>query len=220
MLIPVGDDNERKRTPYFNYLLIGVNLAVFALFFFRPEVDYEEIVYDHGLIPQTWNLLDGLTSMFLHAGILHVLGNMLFLWIVGDNVEDKFGHIPYLFFYLAAGGAAAAAQVMMSTGDMMTVPMIGASGAVSGALGAYLVLFPKAKIKMILWIYIIIIPFRVSAWAVILIWAGLQALQAWQETQGSLSNVAVWAHLGGFAFGAAVGILWWLLKPFRSKESE
>ncbi|MHC4605384.1 MAG: rhomboid family intramembrane serine protease [Planctomycetota bacterium] len=216
MLIPIGDVAPREKTPVVNYALIGVNLVVFALIFFKTEGRYGEVLISHGLVPGEWNLLDGLTSMFLHAGIIHLLGNMLLLWIAGDNVEDRFGHAPYFVFYLAAGAAAAAAQVMLSTGErMLESPIVGASGAVSGVIGAYLVFFPRSRIKMLLWIIIPLHVFRIPSWTVILLWVALQAWMAWQETQGVVSNIAVWAHLGGFAFGFAVALLVRMMSPFR-----
>ena len=218
MLIPIGDIAPRSRTPVINYLLIGANVLVFLLYAMRPQPEYQEIVISYGLTPSQFEWQDMLTSMFLHAGIFHLFGNMLFLWITGDNVEDRFHHLPFFLFYLAGGAAAAGTQMFMSTAKMAEIPMIGASGAVSAVIGAYLILFPGSRIKLLFWFFIIVHVFRVRSWTVILLWIGLESLHAWQETQGALeSTVAVWAHLGGFAFGVAAAILWKLFSPFRNR---
>jgi membrane associated rhomboid family serine protease len=138
-----------------------------------------------------------LYSMFLHGSLLHIGGNMLFLWIFGNNIEDRFGHVPYLLFYLAAGLIAAAAQVAVQTNS--TVPIIGASGAIAGVMGAYLVLYPRAPI--LAYIFPIFI-FRIRAAYLLLFWFVTQFFV------GSNSNVAWVAHVGGFAFGVIVGLIW------------
>lgn len=217
MLIPIGDIAPRQKTPFVNYGLLGLNVFVFLLTGFQAEEDLQKIVNDHGLIPKTWSVVDVFTSMFLHANFLHLFGNMLFLWIAGDNVEDRFGHVSYLAFYLAVGVAAAAAQVLMTTTAGSTLPMIGASGAVSGVLGAYLILFPFSRVKMLLWLFVIVHVFTVPSWTVILLWIAAEALQAYRETQGEMTPVAVWAHLGGFAAGFVMALFRRLLSPFRPK---
>jgi len=218
MLIPIGDEASRRRIPFVNYLLIGANVAAFVAYGTRPVAEYEEIVLRHGLIPESWDWQDALTSMFLHAGWLHLLGNMLLLWISGDNIEDRFGHLPYLAFYLFSGGAAAAAQVVLAAPEARALPMIGASGAVAGTIGAYLVLFPRNRIKMLLYLVFIVHFFRVPAWSLILLWVTLEGLRAWEETQGTVTPIAVWAHLGGFAFGAGAALLWRIARMFRSRD--
>ena len=218
LIIPIGDIAPRTKTPVINYLLIGANILVFLLYATRPQPEYQETVLSHGLTPNHFEWMDVLTSMFLHAGFLHLFGNMLFLWIAGDNVEDRFNHLPFLLFFLAGGAAAAGTQMFMSTEAMRSIPMVGASGAVSAVIGSYLILFPSSKIKILLWVFIFVRVFHVRSWTVILAWIGFESLHAWQETQGALeSTVAVWAHLGGFAFGVSVAILWKLFSPFRKR---
>jgi membrane associated rhomboid family serine protease len=138
-----------------------------------------------------------LYSMFLHGSLLHIGGNMLFLWIFGNNIEDRFGHIPYLLFYLAAGLIAAAAQVAVQSSS--TVPIIGASGAIAGVMGAYLVLYPAAKILTYIFPFFVL---RIRAAYVLLFWFASQFFL------GSNSDVAWMAHVGGFTFGVIVGLVW------------
>ena len=144
------------------------------------------------------------TSMFLHGGLMHLIGNMLYLWVFGDNVEDCMGHGRFLVFYLVCGVLASLTQVAVDPGSM--VPTIGASGAVSGVLGAYLLLHPKAKVLIPIWI----IPVYVPAWILLILWIGMQIFSAWNggPTGG---GVAWWAHIGGFVAGAILVI------PFRHK---
>ena len=138
-----------------------------------------------------------LYSMFLHGSLLHIGGNMLFLWIFGNNIEDRFGHIPYLLFYLAAGLVAAAAQIAAQPNS--TVPIIGASGAIAGVMGAYLVLYPAAKILTYIFPFFVL---RMRAAYVLIFWFASQFFL------GSNSDVAWMAHVGGFAFGVIVGLVW------------
>ena len=142
------------------------------------------------------------TSMFLHGGFMHLLGNMLYLWVFGDNVEDSMGHFRFLAFYLICGVLASLAQVVAEPGS--TTPTIGASGAVSGVLGAYLMLHPKAKVLIPIWI----IPIYVPAFILLLIWIGMQFFSAWSGGPAG-GGVAWWAHIGGFVAGAILVI------PFR-----
>jgi membrane associated rhomboid family serine protease len=162
--------------------------------------------------------------MFMHGDIAHLAGNMLFLWIAGDNVEDRLGHVPYLVFYLAAGAAGAAAHVLYAltyAPSMATVPTLGASGAISGVMGAYLAFFPGSKIKFILWLVVFIRPFTLPSWGAIGFWIASQLLMArnqWDGIEGKeTAMVAVFAHLGGFAFGFALAVFVRMLgkKPAR-----
>lgn len=174
-----------------------------------------EIVDTYALYPNRWQDFKTLiTSMFMHGDYLHLLGNMLFLWIAGDNVEDRLGHVPYLIFYLAAGLAGAAAHIVMATGplaSMAAVPTVGASGAISGVMGAYLVFFPTSKIKFVLWLIIFVRAFTLPSWGAIGFWILSQILMARHQldglSRGEAVQVAVFAHLGGFAFGCAVAVL-------------
>ncbi len=155
-------------------------------------------------------LLRVFTSMFVHAGWLHIIGNMLFLWIFGDNVEDRMGHGRYLVFYLICGTAAAATQTYLSLDEV--VPAVGASGAIAGVLGAYLMLYPKARVEVII-LPIIFIPFFIPAAALILIWFVTQLFSGIAEfgAATSGSGVAWWAHVGGFITGAV--LIWFFKRP-------
>lgn len=207
MLIPIGDVGPRRKFPWINVLLIAANVGIFAYLAWARGQDYSNIVSVHGLVPAEPKLRQFLTSMFLHAGIAHLVGNMLFLWIAGDNVEDRFGHLTYPLFYAAAGIVAGLTHMFASTGAERNVPCIGASGAVSGVLGAYLVLFPSNRIKFLFWFVLPIATFRVPTWVAIPAWVAVQGLMAWQQAHGAVTQVAVWAHLGGFAFGFACALL-------------
>jgi membrane associated rhomboid family serine protease len=148
-----------------------------------------------------------LTSMFLHGGWLHIIGNMLFLWVFGDNMEDEMGHLPFLAFYLASGVAAAGLQI--AADPYSQVPMVGASGAIAGVLGGYLLMFPKARIDVLFIIVIIIKIFPIRAWIVLGIWFALQVVNgAIMPTDGG--GVAYWAHAGGFAAGLLLTLPLWL----------
>ncbi len=213
MLIPIGDVAPRRSFPWINYAILLANVVVF--FVLARNRGTPEIVTAHGLIPARPQALDFVTSMFLHAGLLHLLGNMLFLWVAGDNVEDRFGHFPYPLFYLSCGIAAGLTHFVTVTGAARAIPCIGASGAVSGILGAYLVLFPTSRIKMLLWIVLPLFRFHVPSWLAILAWLATQGLLAWQQVHGASIQVAVWAHLGGFAFGFGCALL---LRLFGSRR--
>src|SRR5688572_5461711 len=213
MFIPIGDDNPTERTPYVNYALLGANVLAFLLLCLGPPDDPNLIRWT--MIPKhlEWHTL--FTSMFLHAGWLHLIGNMLFLWIFGDNVEDKLGHIGYTFFYFACGLAAAAAHIL--TNLESEIPTLGASGAISGVMGAYLVFFPRHHIKtLILWFVVDIV--RTPA----IFWIGFWILQQVflnAFTRGGTAGVAYLAHIGGFAAGAAVaGATLLVLRSFPSSR--
>ena len=151
-----------------------------------------------------------LTSMFLHGGWMHLIGNMLYLWIFGNNIEDACGHIRFIFFYLLAGLAAAGAQIAINPHS--TVPMVGASGAISGVLGAYLLLYPRARVLVMLPIFIFIRFFYVPAFLLLLVWFGMQLLSGWATVGNDGGGVAFWAHIGGFAAGM-------MLIPFFKRRS-
>jgi membrane associated rhomboid family serine protease len=145
--------------------------------------------------------------MFLHGGPLHLIGNMLFLWIFGDNMEEEMGHGGFLGFYLAGGIAAAALQVMADPGS--SVPMVGASGAIAGVMGGYLLLFPKARVDILLFFVIIIRIIPVPAWLMLGIWFGLQLLGGY-GADTRMGGVAYWAHAGGFVAGLVLTLPVWL----------
>jgi membrane associated rhomboid family serine protease len=184
------------------------NLPVHCL----EEDDYREA----GLSPApedqapTWLTL--ITSMFMHGGLLHIGGNMLFLWIFGNNVEDSMGRVKFIVFYLLGGLAATAAQVAFDTGS--EVPTLGASGAVAAVLGAYALLYPRARVVTLLFIIIFITVIELPAWLVLFGWAILQVLSASSQAGLEGGGVAYWAHIGGFVFGLA------LIKLFATRQKD
>ncbi|MBC7120363.1 MAG: rhomboid family intramembrane serine protease [Candidatus Methanosuratus sp.] len=202
MLFPVKDIVERRTFPYVTLLLICANVAAFAV----SLLDFEEIIYTYGFIPAKASLLTAFTCMFLHAGIDHIFGNMWFLLTFGDNVEDRFGHIKFLLFYLATGFAATYVNYLIDPNSQ--IPTIGASGAISGVMGAYVVLFPRAKVHTILGYYMTTLPAfaMLGLWFVLQLFFGTSSLFG-----GSGSGIAYWAHIGGFVVGAIVAIAYRVL---------
>ncbi len=201
MIIPVGEGTKRHSFPIFNLLLIAANVAVYSWQTTRPDFGFK----DYALVPAAWNAQSLLTSIYLHGSIWHLLGNLLFLFIAGASVEDRMGHVTYLVYYHLAGVAAAAAHVLTTDGSAALLPCVGASGAISGVMGAYLVFFPTAPITFL------VLPFfktiKSPCWYAVLLWAGMQWLLWVEVRDGKSTGVAVAAHLGGFAFGVAAGLL-------------
>jgi membrane associated rhomboid family serine protease len=226
-MLPLGDDNrDRLRRPIVTTIVVALNVAVFV--YELTLVDpggraVQAFVLKWGVVPielssgvdlaphapgPFWITM--LTSMFLHGGWAHLLGNMLYLWIFGDNVEDRLGRVPFVIFYVVAGVAAVLAQTAVSPDSR--VPMIGASGAISGVLGAYLVLFPHKRVRVLAFWFL----FDVPALVVIGLWAATQFVYSYGSiVQRSLETerggVAYMAHVGGFAAGLLAGLLWRLL---------
>ena len=211
-MIPIRDENPTQRTPYINYILIAINVLVF-LWQISLGSRQEQIIYSMALIPVniTMGLDIGdfqaiLTSMFIHAGWLHLLGNLLYLWIFGDNVEDALGHFRYLFFYLAGGIAASATHVFLYPAS--SIPTVGASGAIAATLGAYLLLFPQQRVVTIIPLGFYFHITRLPAIIVLGVWFLLQLFQGTLALGAAqLGGVAFWAHIGGFVFGMLVGSL-------------
>ncbi|HZF25191.1 MAG TPA: rhomboid family intramembrane serine protease [Steroidobacteraceae bacterium] len=214
-MIPLKDENPAQLTPYVNYAIITLCVLVFLWQFSLGPVRGQRAVYALGAIPAVlfgnvrlpdelalispW--MSVLTSMFLHGGWMHLLGNMLYLWIFGDNIEDSMGHARYFIFYVLCGLAAVLAQALPDQGSQ--VPMIGASGAISGVLGAYLLLYPRARIHVIIPLGFIFQRARLPAMWVLLFWFALQLLSnLLQGTAGA--GVAFRAHIGGFVAGLAL----------------
>ena len=200
-MIPISDDNPTRTTPYVTYALIAINLLAYGLEAWLLALHGDSyVIAGYGLVPTRitadpgGELFTVFTSMFMHGGLGHLASNMLFLWIFGDNVEDAIGPVRYIFFYLACGVAAAAAQVM--TGPASPAAMVGASGAIAGVLGAYVVLYPRAPVTVFVFFFLISLP----AWVVIGGWFTLQVLSA-QTLDTSSGGVAVFAHIGGFLAG-------------------
>jgi membrane associated rhomboid family serine protease len=207
-VFPIGDEHHGRRlTPYVNYTLIALNVLVFLyeLTLSRPQL--YEFIYDWGAIPAATaageRLPTLLTSMFIHGGWFHLAGNMLFLWVFGDNIEDTMGHVEYLIFYLLCGIAGSALQVVVRPES--EVPVVGASGAIAGVLGAYLFLFPHGKIKTLVFLWFIPFVFLVPAWFQLGLWVFLQfvnGLVALEVATRDTGGTAWFAHIGGFLAGA------------------
>ena len=203
-MFPLRDDQPTRSAPVITILLIVVNMLVF--FYELAQGPYENAFIDqYGLTPDRFHWSAIFTSMFLHSGWLHVLGNMWFLWIFGDNIEDILGHDKFLAFYLACGVAAAITQVFFSVDS--TVPMVGASGAIAGVMGAYLVKFPQARISSLVVIIFFFTRVDVPAWLMLIYWFALQffsgvgSLSSYANSQG---GTAFFAHVGGFLAGIAL----------------
>jgi len=232
-MFPIGDENERGHGPAFVSLaFIGLNIAVFLLLQGAGGPSGEDFTYGYSAVPfEITNgvdlvgaeeiTVDGtpvpipqepgptpiwltlLSSMFMHGGWLHIGGNLLFLWIFGDNVEHRIGHLPYLAFYLVAGVIASFAQILIDPGSI--IPTLGASGAISGVLGAYLVMFPTNRITILMLRF----PMKVPAIIAIGLWAAFQFINgigAFAVTEQTGGGVAYMAHIGGFVAGVLAGI--------------
>ena len=225
-MFPIGDDNsDRIRTPFVNYIFIGVNILVFLLL--QQIGSNESFTYAFSLVPQeitTGVDLTGaqvvrdsfgntgsvphfatplpvyfnfLSSMFMHGDVMHIFGNMMFLFIFGDNLENLLGHIRYAAFYVVCGFAAAIAQIMMDTDSI--IPMLGASGAISGVLGGYILLFPQRKVRAIIFNFLTTVP----AFVALGIWIVYQLITGYFSDPSS-GGVAYAAHIGGFFAGLAL----------------
>lgn len=206
MLFPYRDDNPRILIPYVTYGIIAANTVIFL---FQLGLDLSDreagqaFVYAFGLIPAQFSLLNVFTSMFLHGGLAHIVGNMWFLWIFGDNVEGAFGHVRYALFYLLCGVVAGLTQVLINTASQ--IPMVGASGAIAGVLGAYMLRYPRAKVHVLAVIIFFITTFRVPAYIVLGLWFLMQ-LTGGLSTLGldTTGGVAWFAHVGGFVAGVGI----------------
>ena len=214
-MIPLRDKNQSRTTPYVNYFIIGVCVLVF---FYELSLDDQlgQFVETFAVVPANVALMAKgqalllpaamplVTSMFLHGGWMHLLGNMLYLYIFGDNVEDRLGHGMYGLFYLVCGGGSAVVQVLSNPGSH--VPLLGASGAIAGVLGAYFLLFPRARILTLIPLVIFFPVVEVPAFFFLGFWFVLQLIQAGfsGSADGAGGGVAWWAHLGGFVVGAVM----------------
>ena len=219
-MIPIRDDQPRFSTPYVTFFIIALNVVVFL---FELSVGAQSrgalnsLVDQFGVVPlhfqralagsTRFNLagqsITILTSMFLHGGWLHIIGNMWFLWIFGDNIEDHVGHFPYLIFYLVSGFAASITHIALNLGS--NVPSVGASGAIAGVMGAYFVLYPKARVLTLVPLIIFFTFWWLPAWIFLGYWFLLQFLSgsatAIAATSQNTGGVAFWAHVGGFVAG-------------------
>ena len=219
-MIPLRDDQPRFSTPYMNYFLVALNTIVFL---FELSVGAQShralngLIYEFGIVPDHFTAALGgsqhfqlagaalsiLTSMFLHGSWLHIIGNMWVLWIFGDNIEDYLGHFTYLLFYLICGFTAAITHILMNSGS--DVPTVGASGAIAGVMGAYFLLYPKARVLTLVPLIVFFTFWWLPAWIVLGYWFLLQFLSgtatsiAYSSPSGG--GVAFWAHVGGFVAG-------------------
>jgi membrane associated rhomboid family serine protease len=234
-MIPIRDDNPNFMTPWATLLIVALNVAVWLLLQgMGTEPTLTGSICRFGLIPgellqqlpagtrlplgtdmvcvmtdhPAW--YTPLTSMFMHGGWLHIIGNMWFLWIFGNNVEDAMGHVRFIVFYLLCGLAAAASQVLADPGS--AVPMVGASGAIGGVMGAYILLYPRVHVHMLIIIIVFVTTIAVPAYLMLGYWFLLQILSGWASSDGQGGGVAFWAHTGGFIAG---GLLTFV---FRDRE--
>lgn len=222
-MFPIGDDNaDRTITPYVNYLFIAINILVFV--FLQGLGGNENFTYAFSLVPQ--EIMTGvdltspqivrdslgnvgqipqndtplpvyfnfLSSMFMHGGFMHIFGNMLFLWVFGDNLENLLGHVRFAAFYIVCGFAAAVAQIVTDTDSI--IPMLGASGAISGVLGGYLLLFPTRRVRALIFNFLTEVP----AFVALGLWIGFQIIQGYFNSS-TTGGVAYAAHIGGFVAG-------------------
>jgi membrane associated rhomboid family serine protease len=223
-MIPVRDEIRTRETPVVNYLLIAANVLVFLWMFSMSDTSLETFFYQHAMIPANYmdgqitleDVMDIFTSMFMHAGLAHIGGNMLYLWIFGDNVEDRVGHGRYLVFYLVGGLVADLVHFLTDPYSML--PTVGASGAIAAVLGAYIVFYPGSRIatfvplpfgrfyKMTMLPAAVVLGF----WFVFQLFDGVAALGG-----ADVGGVAVWAHIGGFVAGMVMA---WLLPTQRRRQ--
>lgn len=222
-MFPIRDDQPRYTTPFVNYFIIGLNILVYVLFEVPVQMQggraFDLLVANFGLVPHditlalagnpryplAANILTIFTSMFMHGGLLHIAGNLWFLWIFGDNVEDYLGHFPYLIFYLLCGVAAAFTDIAID--PRSAIPTLGASGAIAGIMGAYIVLYPRARVQTLVILVVFITFWWLPAWVFLGYWFLLQfvatsvmAASVHHQTGG----VAFAAHVGGFGTGLAL----------------
>jgi len=212
-MIPLKDDVRSSTFPFVTILIVVLNAAVFAYqlalgpalgeaFIYRAaaipyEVTHLVDIGPRSLVPLPLTLL---TAMFVHGGLFHLGGNMLFLWIFGDNIEDRFGHAAFAIFYLASGVAASMAHILIS--PSATVPMVGASGAIAGVLGAYFIFFPRAQVKTLVFLVFIVTTVKVPAVLFLGLWFLMQVTSSGFGGEG----IAWYAHIGGFVVGTMVAL--------------
>jgi membrane associated rhomboid family serine protease len=221
-MIPIRDMTPTHRTPLVTYLLIAANIVVYVLMWLAGP-GQEALVYEFALIPASLtggvdlgDIADIFTSMFMHAGLAHIGGNMLYLWIFGDNVEDRLGHGRYLVFYLLGGVIASLVHVL--TNPASQIPTVGASGAIAAVLGAYLVMFPQSRVVTLIplgfYLRMTVVPaiFVLGLWFVLQLFSGVLAMGG-----PDVGGVAFWAHIGGFVAGVVMAKL---LPSGRKRESD
>lgn len=210
-MFPIRDHNSSGRIPYVVYALIVANVLIYCTYGFANEHVVNAVYRDWALFPirithgQDFGTL--ISAMFLHGGVMHLAGNMLFLWIFGDNLEDELGHVGFLLFYLATGLIAWFVQIVSA--PMSQIPTLGASGAVAGVMGGYLLLFPRAKVDILLFLVFFFRIFAIPAFIMLGLWFALQFIGS-IASDGDTGGVAYWAHTGGFLGGVVLILPAWL----------
>lgn len=222
-MFPIRDDNPQLKTPFVTYGLIALNILTWVLVQgLGADPQLSTSVCEFGLVPA--DLFDTLpesnracqslpssgwfgllSAMFMHGGWMHLIGNMWFLWVFGGNVEDAMGPVNFLVFYTLTGLAAAGAQIWANPAS--TIPMVGASGAIGGVMGAYIMLYPKVKVHMLFVLFVIVKTFRVPAIAMLGYWIVVQLIGGFNSIGQQGGGVAFWAHVGGFVAGAILVFL-------------
>jgi membrane associated rhomboid family serine protease len=229
-MLPISDLNPTRRTPILTYALIIVNIVIFVTQLGMNERQLFTMYTQDSVVPALFSqspfsqdsLLDALRSMFLHGGWLHVLSNMLYLWIFGDNIEDRLGKIPFLLLYFASGFGAIFAQVAID--PTSRIPLVGASGAIAGVLGAYLLLFPRARVRSLVFLGFFAQSVQVPAFIVLGFWFVLQLFDGVMSLGATTAGggVAFFAHIGGFIVGLVLAWLFTLgnRRPPDTRERE
>ena len=213
-MIPLRDVIPSRTVPWVTYTLIGANALVFLYEFSLPSQAMVPFVFNFGLVPAQFSWASAFTAMFIHGGWMHLIGNLMSLWIFGDNVEDRMGHGRFAVFYVLAGLAGNLAQTAAVPGS--TVPLIGASGAIAGVMGAYLVLFPYSRILVLVFLFVYVDLIEIPAVMFLGFWFVMQLLSGvGQLANIPGANVGFWAHIGGFLTGV-LGV--WIFKRPERQE--
>ncbi|BAZ31252.1 hypothetical protein NIES4074_37240 [Cylindrospermum sp. NIES-4074] len=221
-MFPLYDNNPTRIKPFLTYGLIGMNIVVFLHEVSLPNAQLQQFFRLYALVPQEftsnlageWTTL--FTSQFLHGGWFHLISNMVYLWVFGNNIEDRLGHFKYLIFYLSCGALAALCQWFI--GMNSAVPALGASGAIAGVLGAYIIWFPQARITTLIFLGFFVTTISIPALVIIGLFfiqnliSGIASLQVAANMSVETGGVAYWAHIGGFVFGMILGPLLGLLR--------
>ena len=215
-MIPLRDVIPSRTTPGVTISIIAINIAIYLFGLFLTDRGRDSFILAFGLVPAYFTLVSVFTSMFVHGGLLHLIGNMLFLWIFGDNIEDRLGHGRFIAFYVMCGIAAALAQVALNPNSL--IPMVGASGAIAGVMGAYLVLYPHSRILMLFPfpVFLFELPAVVflGIWFVVQFLNGINQLPVFERDAIS-GGVAFWAHVSGFVTGVLLVLL--MKRPERAR---
>ena len=212
-MFPIRDHNPSGRVPYVVYALIAINVLAYLYYtatYASPRA-LAQFYHSYGIVPavlsQGGDSVTLLTSVFVHGGLMHLGGNMLFLWIFGDNMEDEMGHLPFLLFYLVSGIGAGLVHVWSA--PYSQVPTVGASGAIAGVMGAYLLFYPRAKVDILLFLVVYFRIITIPAFIMLGLWLGMQFVGGFGSTPDQ-GGVAYWAHAGGFFVGMILAVPLWI----------